>query len=158
MISISKTRFAYFLERTALLGAAVEAQQAHRGQQGSAVSDDRCLGGRQVDRGREQQPLGGHRVGIGAIAQALERDPFVGGVLIDEDQLVIGLADEIGAIELAQEAERGEEAGVGGRFRARARARARARFRYRRPYRSAGDAGSDPIPWRGLAGDQAELL
>jgi hypothetical protein len=34
----AETRFAYFLERTALLGAAVEAQQAHRGQQGSTRS------------------------------------------------------------------------------------------------------------------------
>lgn len=34
----AETRFAYFLDRTALLGAAVEAQQAHRGQQGSTRS------------------------------------------------------------------------------------------------------------------------
>ena len=34
----AETRFAYFLERTALLGAAVEVQQAHRGQQVSTRS------------------------------------------------------------------------------------------------------------------------
>ena len=47
----------------------------------------------QFDNGREQQVLAGYAVGRHLLAQSLETDPLMGGMLVDQDQFIISLAE-----------------------------------------------------------------
>ena len=63
-----------------------------------------------LDRDREQQLLARHLPARVGGAQAREGDPLVGGVLVDQHQLVGRLAHQVGAVHLADVVEAGEEA------------------------------------------------
>jgi hypothetical protein len=86
------------------------------GQHLGVIDHQRGLGRRQLDHRRKQQALDRDLVAIGAIAQALKGHALVGGVLVDQDQLAVAFAQEVGAIELAEVAQPGEVA-VGRRRR-----------------------------------------
>jgi hypothetical protein len=62
-----------------------------------------------LDRDREQQLLPRHLAARVRGPQARVRDPFVGGVLVDQDQLVGRLAHQVGAVHLADVVQAREE-------------------------------------------------
>ena len=75
--------------------------EAHLGELGGARLEPVAGGLVELDHLGEQQRLAGDAAVRHRPAHPLEHQPLVGGVLVDEDQPVLGLGDDIGGGDLA---------------------------------------------------------
>ena len=91
------------------VGAEALDLEAERAQEVGVLGCRRRQRRLQLQGRRQQQALAAHRALGVRLAQPLEGDALVGGVLIDEHQLARRLADEVGAMQLAEVDQRREE-------------------------------------------------